>query len=233
MYQDRVDAGRQLALALRGRPMTDPIVLGLPRGGLPVANEVARALGAPLDVWVARKIGAPGHEELGVGAVAEGGELVLETELLDAVGVDASDLAEVAAVKRDEVEARARRFRDGRPPPHVAGRTVLLVDDGVANGVTARAALRSLRRAGATQVILAVPVGSREGLAACAPYADAIVCPYIPSHLHSVGGHYTDFDQTTDEEVLRILVSARLRSRSAVAEREAPTPPKRDLARDA
>lgn len=221
MYQDRVDAGRQLAMALRGTPMTDPIVLGLPRGGVPVANEVARALGAPLDVWVSRKIGAPGHEELGVGAVAEGGELVLEPELLDAVGVDEADLTSAVAAKRAEVEARAHRFREGRPAPRLAGRTVIVVDDGVANGVTARAALRSLRKAGATRIILAVPVGSREGLSACAPFADTVVCPFIPTRLFSVGGHYADFEQTTDEQVLQILATARQRSRSSVAERGA------------
>lgn len=221
MYQDRIDAGRQLALALRGTPMTDPLVLGLPRGGVPVANEVARALGAPLDVWVSRKIGAPGHEELGIGAVAEGGEVLLEPDLMDAVGADDADLQAVIAAKRAEVESRAHRFREGRPPPRVSGRTVIVVDDGVANGVTARAALRSLRRAGAGRLLLAVPVGSREGLAACALHADSVVCPYIPTRLMSVGGHYVDFEQTTDEEVLQILAVARQRARSAVAERGA------------
>lgn len=220
MYQDRVDAGRQLALALRHTPMTDPLVLGLPRGGVPVANEVARALGAPLDVWISRKIGAPGHEELGVGAVAEGGELVLEPELLDALGIVESELSDAVADQRAEVASRALRFREGRPPPHVAGRTVVVVDDGIANGVTARAALRSLRRAGADRVILAVPVGSREGLAACAPYADQVVCPYVPARLSSVGGHYAEFAQTSDDEVMRLLATARLRVRSPIAERD-------------
>lgn len=222
MYQDRIDAGRQLAQALRSAAHADPIVLGLPRGGVPVANEVARALDAPLDVWVSRKIGAPGHEELGVGAVSEGGEVVLEPELLDAVGIDEGPLAPVIAAKRAEVEARASRFRDGRPPPRVIGRTVIVVDDGVANGVTARAALRSLRRAGAGRIILAVPVGSREGLTACARYADEVICPYVPRHLSSVGGHYADFGQTSDEEVLRLLAAARQRQLSPVAERTAP-----------
>lgn len=222
MYQDRNDAGRQLAHALRRAQLTDPIVLGLPRGGVPVANEVARALGAPLDVWVSRKIGAPGHEELGVGAVSEGGEVVLEPALLDAVGVDEGSLSAVIGAKRAEVETRAARFRDGRPPPRVAGRTVIVVDDGVANGVTARAALRSLRRAGATRVVLAVPVGSREGLAACAQFADEVICPYVPLQLSSVGGHYADFEQTSDDEVLSILATARQRLRGPVAERSAP-----------
>lgn len=221
MYRDRVDAGRQLAQALRGIALKDPIVLGLPRGGVPVANEVARALGAPLDVWVSRKIGAPGHEELGIGAVSEGGELVLEPELLDAVGAEESELSAVVAAKHAEVEARASRFRAGRPPPRLGGRTVIVVDDGVANGVTARAALRSLRRAGAARIILAVPVGSREGLSACAALADEVVCPLVPMALHSVGGHYADFGQTSDDEVLQILATARLRQKSAVAERGA------------
>ncbi|MCC7074500.1 MAG: phosphoribosyltransferase [Deltaproteobacteria bacterium] len=222
MYQDRVDAGRQLARALRDVPLSDPIVLGLPRGGVPVANEVARALSAPLDVWVVRKIGAPGHEELGIGAVAEGGEVVLEPELLDAVGADDEMVAPVVTAKRAEVESRAQRFREGRPAPRVSNRTVIVVDDGVANGVTARAALRSLRRAGAGRVILAVPVGSREGLAACVPYADEVVCPYVPTSLRSVGAHYQDFGQTSDDEVLRLLAAARQRQRSHVAERSAP-----------
>lgn len=221
MYQDRVDGGRQLARVLRTMQLDDPLVLGLPRGGVPVANEVARALGAPLDVWVARKIGAPGHEELGIGAVAEGGEVVLEPELLDMVGVDEDLVAPVVAAKRAEVESRAHRFRDGRPAPRVAGRTIIVVDDGVANGVTARAALRSLRRAGASRIILAVPVGSREGLAACASSCDEIVCPSVPLHLMSVGGHYQDFAQTSDDEVLQLLSAARLRQRSPVAERGA------------
>lgn len=207
-YRDRQDAGAVLAgLIARAHPAfpTPPLVIGLPRGGVPVAAVVARALGSPLEILVARKIGAPGHEEIGIGAVAEGGVVVLDDDLVRRCGFDAATLADTIAAKKRDVAARAARFRGGRPAPDVRGRAVIVVDDGVANGVTASAALRALRAAGADPVLLAVPVASREGLARCAAEADAVLCPLTPTDFRAVGEHYVDFTQTEDAEVEALL----------------------------
>jgi predicted phosphoribosyltransferase len=213
MYRDRQEAGAVLAdLLVREQParvqtQPPPVVVGLPRGGVPVAAVVARVLGAPLEVFVAKKIGIPGHEEVGVGAVAEGGVVVLDEDLLRRCGLDAADLRTAIATKAHEVTARAARFRGGRPAPDWRGRTVVVVDDGVANGVTAAAALRGLRAAGASSLVLAVPVGSREGLARCAAEADAVLCPLIPVDFRAVGEHFVDFTQVEDHEVDALLAA--------------------------
>jgi putative phosphoribosyl transferase len=208
-YRDRHDAGQQLVAAVQRAlpPGPAPLVVGLPRGGVPVAAVVADALGAPLDVWVAKKIGAPGFPEVGIGAVAEGGVVVLDDDLVRRCGLDDATLDAAIADKRRDVEARARRFRAGRPPPDVRGRTVIVVDDGVANGVTAAAALRGLRAAGASALLLAVPVGSRDGLARCAADADAVVCPLTPRDFRAVGEHYVDFTQVEDAAVETLLAA--------------------------
>ncbi len=208
-FRDRVDAGRKLALALRGHRREAPIVLGLPRGGVPVASEVARALAAPLDVWVVRKVGAPGHEELGLGAVAEGGETYLNEDLLAELGVSAEEAAAIVARKAAEVERRVLRFRGGRPPPELAGRTVVVVDDGIATGGTVRAALRAIRRRRPARLVLAVPVASASALDELRPEVDEVVCLDADPYLAAIGAYYEDFHQTTDEEVVDLLDEAR------------------------
>lgn len=184
-------------------------MLGLPRGGVPVAYEVARALEAPLDVCVVRKLGAPIQPELGIGAVAEDGALHVDRDTMRLVGVSEDELAELVATKRAEVEDRVRRFRRGAPPLDVRDRTVIVVDDGVATGGTARAALQTLRARGAGRLVLAVPVGASDTLTDLASVADEIVCPYPEEEFYAVGLWYEDFSTTTDDDVVEILDRAR------------------------
>ncbi|AGP39550.1 phosphoribosyltransferase family protein [Sorangium cellulosum] len=209
LFRDRVDAGRRLAFALRRYREEAPVVLGLPRGGVPVAHEVARALKAPLDVWVVRKIGFPGREELGLGAVSEGGEVYLNDEVLAELGAPPEEVAELVDRKAAEVEARVKRFRRGRPPPDFEGRTVIVVDDGIATGGTVRAALRGIRRRGPRRLVLAVPVASARTLASLRPEVDEVVCLDADPHLLAIGAYYQDFSQTTDDDVIALLDRAR------------------------
>jgi putative phosphoribosyl transferase len=207
-YRDRREAGRILGerlAALAGRP--DLVVLGLPRGGVPIAWEVARRLGAPLDVFVVRKLGLPGHEELAMGAIASGGVRVLNPEVV-ACGVSRAEIEEVTAREQDELERRERLYRGERPPLAVAGRTVVLVDDGLATGSTMRAAVRALRRQEARQIVVAVPVGAPSTCAELEEEADEVVCAATPQHFRAVGLWYDDFSQTTDEEVRELLEEA-------------------------
>ena len=211
-FRDRADAGRQLAARLQADPPADPVVLGLPRGGVPVAAEVARALGAPLDVLVVRKVGVPWYEELAMGAVGEEGAVVRNAEVVRGAGLEEQALRAAEDRQRIEVERRARLFRGGRRPEPLGGRTALIVDDGIATGATVRAACAIARARGAARVVVAVPVAAPQALAdlcgGADPAADAIVCLEAPDGFMSVGMHYVDFRQTSDEEVVRLLAGS-------------------------
>ncbi|HVS40503.1 MAG TPA: phosphoribosyltransferase [Gemmataceae bacterium] len=206
LFQDRADAGRQLAAKLTayaGRP--DLLVLALPRGGVPVAYEIAHALGAPLDVFLVRKLGVPGREELAMGAMASGGIRILNEEVIRALDIPDDVIEAVSEKERRELARRERAYRDDRPPPDVNGRTVLVVDDGLATGSTMRAAVAALRRMHPARIVVAVPVGSADVCAELAAEADEVVCAHMPEPLYAVGLWYGDFTQTTDEEVHDLL----------------------------
>jgi putative phosphoribosyl transferase len=208
-FRDRHDAGRLLAEQLgeyAGRD--DTLVLALPRGGVPVGYEVARALRAPLDVFLVRKLGVPGHEELAMGAIASGGVKVLNEDVVRGLGIPANVITQVAAAEELELRRREREYRDDRPPPDVVGRAVILVDDGLATGSTMRAAVEALRQQRLAEIIVAVPVGAPETCAAMNLVADSTVCAYMPDRFAAVGLWYEDFSQTTDEEVRSLLAAA-------------------------
>jgi putative phosphoribosyl transferase len=190
--------------------LDDPAVLGLPRGGVPVAAEIGSRLGAPLDVFVARKIGAPGHQELGVGAVAEGYDGLVVSDTARRLGLDQTQLRDLAGEVRQELQRRVGIYRGGRSLPELAGRDVILVDDGVATGVTAEAALRALRARRPRTLILAAPACAREAADRLADIADELVCVLTPRDFLSVGQWYDAFEQTTDEEVTVALALSRV-----------------------
>ena len=205
-FRDRHEAGRHLAAALRryaGRP--DVLVLALPRGGVPVGYEVARALGVPLDVMQVRKLGIPGHEELAMGAIASGGVRILNEEIVRMLQIPARVIEAVAAEEQRELERRERLFRGDRPFPDVRGRTVILIDDGLATGSTMRAAAEALRAEGASRLVAAVPVAPKETCESLRAVVDEVVCAVTPVPFHAVGEWYEDFTQTTDEEVRQLL----------------------------
>ncbi len=204
-FRDRREAGRRLAERLSGLRATSPLILGLPRGGVPVAYEVAKALGAPLDILVVRKLGVPFQPELGMGAVGEDGVRVLNADVLRQAGVTEARLAQVEARERAEVEERAARLRGGRPAIPLQGRTAVIVDDGLATGGTARAAVRVARERGAARVILAVPVAPPETVAALRRDADDVVAVETPEPFFAIGGWYSDFSPTSDDEVIELL----------------------------
>ena len=209
-FRDRAGAGRLLAERLRdyaGRG--DVVVLGLPRGGVPVAAEIARALDAPLDVFLVRKLGVPGHEELALGAIATGGMRVLNQPVLEQLALPAEWIEAIDAKERRELERRERAYRGERPPPDLAGRTVILVDDGLATGATMLAAVRAVKLDEPARVIVAVPVADPEVCRALGAEADEIVCLQTPERLGAVGVWYEDFSQTTDEEVRELLERSR------------------------
>jgi erythromycin esterase-like protein/hypoxanthine phosphoribosyltransferase len=209
IFRDRREAGRLLAEKLAAyahRP--DVLVLALPRGGVPVAYEVARALGAPLDVFVVRKLGVPGYEELAMGAVATGGVRVLNEQLVERLGIPEQMIDAVAAHERQELARRERLYRGGRPPPDVRGRTVILVDDGLATGATMHAAIQALRQQHPARIVVAVPTASPETCEEMKAKADDVICGITPEPFHAVGRWYRDFSQTTDEEV-RVLLARR------------------------
>ena len=208
-FADRRDAGRQLARRLSAYAGRDDVtVLGLPRGGLPVADEVACAVGAPLDVFLVRKLGVPVHPELAMGAIAKGGVEVLDEPLIRDLAVPMSEVRQVAARQRNELERRSTLYRAGRPAVPLAGRTVILVDDGLATGSTMHAAVLALRQHAPSRVVVAVPVGSREAVERLAALADEVVCLSTPAGFFAVGQWYGDFRQTTDNEVGEILATS-------------------------
>ncbi|HEX6953595.1 MAG TPA: phosphoribosyltransferase family protein [Agromyces sp.] len=211
-FADRRDAGRQLAAVVRALAPGDAVVLGLPRGGVPVADEVARAIDAPLDILVVRKLGLPSRPEVALGAIGEEGAEVVDDGIVGRGGVTPDEFAEVVRRERAELGSRVRRFRGDRPPLPLAGRTALIVDDGVATGATARVACRVARARGAARVVLAVPVGSPRAIGTIAE-ADEVVCVEAPSGFMSVGMQYLDFRQTRDDEVAGILAAAHARGR--------------------
>lgn len=208
-FEDRRDAGLHLAQALRRYAPEHPVVVALPRGGVPVAFEVARALDAPLDLCVVRKLGVPWHPELGVGAIAEGGTLYVSREVLAQVELPARELEAVITQKRAEVEARVKKFRAAHPRVPIEGRTVILVDDGIATGGTVHAAVRALAAERPKRIVLAVPVAAPDAVAALKPEVDAVVSLMLPAELHAIGLWYEDFTQVTDDEVLELLARSR------------------------
>jgi len=209
LFKDRRDAGKQLAQELSayaGR--SDVIVLALPRGGVPVAYEVARALNAPLDIFIVRKLGLPGHEELAIGAIASGGIRVLNHDIVQALKIPQTMIDTITRQELQELERRERAYRGDRPPPEVRGRTVILIDDGLATGASMRAAVAALRAQNPARIVVAVPTAAPETCAAFESEVDEIVCAMTPEPFYGVGRWYEDFSQTTDEEVRALLEEA-------------------------
>ncbi|MEV1052174.1 phosphoribosyltransferase [Streptomyces sp. NPDC049887] len=208
LFTDRVDAGQRLAGALGHLREADPVVLGLPRGGVPVAYQVARALGAPLDVIVVRKLGVPYHRELGFGAIGEGGVRVISDDIVRRGHVSEKDVASVERAEAAELTRQAERFRADRPRVDIKGRTVIVVDDGIATGATAAAACEVVRAQGAARVVLAAPVAPPDAVSWLRTEADEVVCLSTPKAFSAVGEWYQDFSQTPDEEVVALLAQS-------------------------
>jgi putative phosphoribosyl transferase len=209
LFMDRSEAGRVLASKLgRYAGRDDVVVLALPRGGVPVGYEVARALGAPLDVFLVRKLGVPGHEELAMGAIASGGVRVLNEDVVRELRMPPEAIDAVAEREQGELERREQAYRDGRPFPQVRDRIVILVDDGLATGSTMRAAVAALRQQGPGRIVVAVPVGAADTCRDLRAEADEVVCARQPDPFFAVGAWYRDFSQTTDEEVRELLYRA-------------------------
>jgi putative phosphoribosyl transferase len=211
MFRDRTEAGEALADALAGLSLANPVVLALPRGGVPVAVPVARRLHAPLDLILVRKIGAPGHEELAVGAVVDGPvhETVFNAGVLRMLGLQEADFAAAIDRKLAEIETRRATYLGGAAPVPVEGRTAIVVDDGIATGATVKAALLGLKRRHPASVILAVPVAPADTLSELEPLVDRVVCLDVPEEFYAVGVHYRDFPQVEDSEVIALLAAAR------------------------
>lgn len=208
MFRDRSEAGRLLgdALAfLKGRK--DVVVLAIPRGGVPVGKEVAAMIGAPLDIVTTRKIGAPGNPELAVGAVTEDGEMILDDELVSTLGVSGDYLKRESERQAAEIKEREKKYREGRPYPKLKGRTVVIVDDGIATGSTIRAAVESVKKRGAKAIIIAAPVGSPEAVSMLSKCADRVVCLSTPEYMEAIGEFYREFEQVEDDVVKKILAS--------------------------
>ncbi|WP_158890208.1 phosphoribosyltransferase [Amycolatopsis anabasis] len=214
VFPDRREAGRRLAARLRERRWFDPVVLGLPRGGVPVAAPVAEALGAPLDVVVARKIGAPDQPEFGVGAVTASGPPYYDERSLDLLGLTRQDLAKACEEERAEARRRMELYRNGYQAARCAGRAVIVIDDGLATGVTATAALRAVRDENPRELVFAAPVCARDGAVRLRDEADGVVCLEWPELFLAVGQWYEDFPQTSDNEVIGLLENARDRRAS-------------------
>lgn len=219
-FIDRRDAGQRLAARLKSRSFSDPVVLALPRGGVPVGFEVAHALDAPLDVLLVRKLGAPGFEELGIGAVIDGTQpqLVLDAETIAMLRVTPAYVDQERDRQLVEIERRRRLYRGELPAVSVEGRTAIIVDDGIATGGTVLVALRALNKVSPKSIVVAVPVAPPETLAKLSVEADDVVCLATPSPFGSVGRYYDDFTQTSDEEVIRLLAAQRTTQRAAHAQ---------------
>jgi predicted phosphoribosyltransferase len=208
-FRDRSEAGRVLARELdRYAGRDDVVVLALPRGGVPVAHEVAKVLGAPLDVFVVRKLGVPGHRELAMGALASGGALVLDEGLIRALRIGDAEIQQTVAAELRELDRREASYRDGRDLPELAGRTVILIDDGLATGSTMRAAALAVRKHRPARIVVAAPVAAAETCDELRDEVDEIICAVTPRPFHAVGLWYDDFSQTSDEEVRELLARA-------------------------
>jgi putative phosphoribosyl transferase len=207
-FRDRIDAGQRLARQLEAYRGKDALVIGIPRGGVPVAAEVARLLDADLDIVVARKLGAPGFPELAIGAVTANGGQFLNDNVISELGVSPEYLGKAIEAQTAEARQREERFRGGRPAPRFAGRTVIIVDDGLATGATMRASVRSVRARGPARLVVAVPVGAPESCDALRSEADEVVCSYQPEEFWAVGYYYQHFDPVEDDEVNAILGEA-------------------------
>ena len=223
-FKDRIDAGRQLAALLRdyaGR--RDVLVLGLARGGVPVASEVARMIGAPLDVFVVRKLGVPHHEELAMGAIASGGVRVLDRQLIGSLHISDEAVSHATSEQHRELERRESAYRNMRPTPDVRGKTVIVVDDGLATGASMFAAVAALRQSDPAAIVVAVPVAAPDATIAMRRLTDECVCVMTPKRFHGVGEWYADFSQTTDAEVRALLeVAARRQGTDGHAVMKAP-----------
>ncbi|MDO8451289.1 MAG: phosphoribosyltransferase [bacterium] len=207
IFENRSDAGSRLALLLSEYASAHPVVLALPRGGVEVGREVARFLGADFDVFVVRKLGAPGDPELGIGAVAEGGVTIVDRSTVLRLHISKQDIASIRKAEQEEIKRRILRYRGKRPFVSILGRTTIIVDDGIATGMTARASIAAIRKLGPSQIILAVPVCPTETALRIRRYVDRLVYVYAEKELRAVGEFYTDFSQVSDEKVVRILSS--------------------------
>jgi putative phosphoribosyl transferase len=204
MFLDRTDAGRQLGEALKGYAAFKPIILALPRGGVPIGFEVAKALNAPLDVLVVRKIGAPWNPEFGVGAIAPGVQ-IFDQPTLNELGLTPSDLKDIIYEEQVELNRRMHAYRGNTDLPNISGKVVILIDDGLATGITTRAAIEAIKKLKPSQVILAVPVGPADTVELLRKLVDHLICLEIPSHFYAVGSFYQNFSQVSDTEVLNLL----------------------------
>lgn len=214
-FLDRYDAGKKLAFALQRLASEHPVILALPRGGVPIGYEIGRVLGAPVDLFIVRKIGVPGCREVAMGALASGGIQILDAHLIKRLGIPAQAVDLVVAEEMRELARREARYGAGHAPPLLRGRTVILVDDGLATGFTMRAAVQAARKQQPARIVVAAPVGSRQAVAMLEQEADEVVCLSVPEHFTSVGSWYGRFDQTTDDEVRDLLDRVRTRERLA------------------
>jgi putative phosphoribosyl transferase len=206
IFNDRTDAGKRLVAAMPNFRGRDVIVLAIPRGGVVVGFEIAKALGFPLDVIIPRKIGAPGNPELAIGAVTEDGNIILDDEIVNYLGVTQEFIEEESERQKQEINRRLKLYRKDEPYPELAGLTVILVDDGIATGSTMKAALESVKKKGAENVFVAVPVGPPSTIAELKKRADAVFCLLTPEAFDAIGEFYRNFEQTTDEEVIALLI---------------------------
>jgi len=216
-FSDRVDAGKRLASALTEFAGKNAIVLAIPRGGVVVGYEISKALHLPLDVIIPHKIGAPGNPELAIGAMTEDGTIILDEALIAYIGVPKSYIKEESERQKHEIERRLKMYRQNEPYPNLEGREVIIVDDGIATGSTMKAALSSVKNRGAKTVTVAVPVGPPSTIKELKRQADRVVCPSTPEYFQAIGQFYADFNQTTDEEVIKLLKQSKLRNSKKAA----------------